>query len=292
VNVLGLELHYLDWGGSGDALVFLPAACETAHIYGDIAPAFTDRFRVVGLTTRGCGRSGRAAAYDLDTQLREVEGFLDALQITRATLAAFSASGGKAIRFAHLYPSRVTKLVVFDSVYSYIAPGLEERLGAAIVKRLGGAPDGSADRHRRYHEAWELGAWSAAMDRNLRETFAVSADGTLRSVAAPEWRAAFRADMEAGRYFEARISHPALMFFAVGLDRERLKQFDEKTRAEIGPLEEETDRRRRDQIREFRNNGSHVRIIEMTATAHYCFVHKPQEIIDAMREFLGASRGE
>ena len=286
VSVHGVSLHYLDWGGTGEALVLLPAACETAHIYGDIAPAFTDRFRVLGPTTRGCGQSGRAPAYDLDTELGELEGFLDALQIKRATLAGFSASGGKAIRFARLYPSRVAKLVVFDSVYSYIAPGLEERVGAAITRRLGGDPDDSADLHRRYHEAWELGAWSASMDRNLRETYAVSADGVLRPVGAPEWWSAFRADMNAGRYFETRISHPTLMFFAVDLDQERLKQFDEVTRADIRPLAEETDRRRQVQIEEFRKNGPLVRIIEMPATAHYCFVHKPQDVIREMRNFL------
>lgn len=286
VSVHGVSLHYVDWGGTGEALVFLPAGCETAHIYGDIAPAFTDRFRVVGPTTRGCGQSGRADRYDLDTQLTELEGFLDALQIRRAVVAGFSASGGKAIRFARLYPSRVAKLVVFDPVYSYIAPGLEEHVGAEIARSLGGDPDDSADLHRRYHEAWELGAWSAAMDRNLRDTYAASQNGALRSLAAAEWWTAFRADMKAGRYFETRVSQPTLMFFALDLDQERLKQFDDATRAGIRPLAEDTDRRRRAQMEEFRNNGSHLRIIEMAATAHYCFVHKPEEVIREMRGFL------
>jgi pimeloyl-ACP methyl ester carboxylesterase len=286
VGVNGVSLHYLDWGGTGQALIFLPAACETAHVYGDIAPAFTDRFWVLGPTTRGCGQSGRAGAYDLDAQLRDVEGFLDALQIERATIAGFSASGGKAIRFARVYPSRVRRLVIFDSVYSYIAPELEDRVGAAITRRLGGGPDDSADLHRRHHEAWELGAWSASMDRDLRETYAVSPGGLLRPVAASEWWSAFGADMKAGRYFETVISHPALMFFAVDLDQERLKQFDATTRAELRPLAEETDRRRREQIEEFKRNGPHVRVIEMPGTAHYCFVHKPQEVIRDMRRFL------
>jgi pimeloyl-ACP methyl ester carboxylesterase len=286
VEVLGVRLHYLDWGGSGDALVFLPAGCETAHIYGDIAPAFTDRFRVIGLTTRGCGQSGRADAYDLDTQLRELVGFLDTMRIEQATLAGFSASGGKVIRFARVYPSRVKRLVIFDSVYSYIAPGLEERMSAAIARRIGGRPNDSLEHQRRFHEAWELGAWSAAMGRNLRETFTVSPEGALKALAPPEWWTAFRMDMEAGLYFETQISHPALMFFAVDLDQERLKQFDEMTRAELRPLAVETDGRRRDQIQAFRKNGAHVRIMEMTAAAHYCFVHKPQEVIRAMRDFL------
>lgn len=83
--------------------------------------------------------------YDLDTQLAELEGFLNALQITRAVVVGFSASGGKAIRCARLYPSRVAKFVVFDPLYSYVAPGLEERVGAAIARSLGGDPDDSAD---------------------------------------------------------------------------------------------------------------------------------------------------
>ena len=57
-------------------------------------------------------------------------------------------------------------------------------------------------------------------------------------------------------------------------------------RAEARDGEEETDRRRRRQIEEFRKNGPHVQIIEMFKTAHYCFVHKPQDVIRAMREFL------
>lgn len=118
VTVDGVSLHYLDWGETGEPLVFLPPGCETAHIFGDIAPAFADRFRVVGPTTRGCGQSGRADAYDVDTQVKEIALFLDALGLERATVAGFSASGGKATRFARQHPTRVRRLVIFDSVYS------------------------------------------------------------------------------------------------------------------------------------------------------------------------------
>ena len=173
-----------------------------------------------------------------------------------------------------------------DFVYSYVAPGFEEQLGRAITRRVAGDPDDSAALHKQHHQAWELGAWSAAMDRNFRETYTVAPDGTLRGVGAPGWWTAYRSDMKAGRYFETLISHPTLMFFSVDLSQERLRQFDEETRAEIRPLAEDTDLRRREQIEEFKKNGSHVRIIEMSGTAHYCFVHKPQEVIRAMRQFL------
>ncbi len=115
-------------------------------------------------------------------------------------------------------------------------------------------------------------------------------NGSLEALGAPEFWTAFRADMKAGRYFETRITHPALMFFAVDLDAVRLKQFDDETRAQLRPLAEETDRRRRAQVEELRTNGSHVRIVEMPATAHYCFVHKPEDVIREMRTFFAQDR--
>ena len=144
ISGLGIQLHYLDWGGSGEALVLVPGGCETGYVFGDIAPALTDRFRVLSLTQRGCGSSGRPTdGYDLDTQLREMAGFLDALSIKAATFAGHSSGGGKITRLARLYPSRVSRLVYFDTVYSFIAPGIEEKMGAAIIKQIGGSPEES-----------------------------------------------------------------------------------------------------------------------------------------------------
>ena len=45
----GIKLHYLDWGGSGPTLLFLHGLGDTAHIFDDIAPAFSDRLHVLGL---------------------------------------------------------------------------------------------------------------------------------------------------------------------------------------------------------------------------------------------------
>jgi len=288
--VVGVSLQYLDWGGAGEALVFLPPACETPHIYGDIAPALASAFRVVGLTTRGCGLSSRAEAYDLDSQLRELEGFLDLLGVDRATIAGFSVSAGKAVRFARLFPSRVTRLVLFDPVYSYVAPGLEEQMAAAITALVGGDGGASPELFRRHHEAWELGSWSSALDRNLQESFFARPDGSLESRADERWWPAFRADMMAGRYFETHTNHPTLALFAINLERERLKQLDEATRVTLAPLIEDTESTRREQIEDFRESGRDIRIVEMPNTAHYCFVHRPEEVLEHLWAFLSAGR--
>ena len=59
VTVNGVTLHYLDWGGKGQAMLFLPGAGHSAYIFTDIAPKFADSFRVFGLTRRGHGRSDK-----------------------------------------------------------------------------------------------------------------------------------------------------------------------------------------------------------------------------------------
>ena len=42
MNVNGIRLHYLDWGGSGPALLFLAGIGSNAHLFDGFAPRFTD----------------------------------------------------------------------------------------------------------------------------------------------------------------------------------------------------------------------------------------------------------
>lgn len=50
VEVNGVGLHYLDWGGEGELLLFVPGLGGTAYLWNGIAPHFADRYRVVALT--------------------------------------------------------------------------------------------------------------------------------------------------------------------------------------------------------------------------------------------------
>ena len=55
----GERLEVLDWGGSGPPLVFLAGLENTAHVFDDFAPKFTNEFHVYGITRRGWGASSR-----------------------------------------------------------------------------------------------------------------------------------------------------------------------------------------------------------------------------------------
>jgi len=120
VTVNDVKLHYVDWGGTGPALLFLTGLGDSAHAFDSLAPAFTDRFHVLGLTRRGQAQSDKpASGYDPRSLAEDIRGFLDAMKIGRATLVGYSAAGSEQTRFAGTYPDRVEKLVYLDAADDY-----------------------------------------------------------------------------------------------------------------------------------------------------------------------------
>jgi pimeloyl-ACP methyl ester carboxylesterase len=120
ITVNDVRLHYLDWGGAGETLLFLHGMGDTAHIYDDLAPRFTNQFRVLGLTRRAHGESDiPETGYDTATLVGDIWQFLDALKIRRVILAGHSFAGDELTRFAVVHPDRVIKLIYFDSAYDH-----------------------------------------------------------------------------------------------------------------------------------------------------------------------------
>ena len=119
-RVNGITLHYLDWGGSGDLLLFLPGWSGTAHVFDDIAPAFTDRYRVVGLTRRGHGSSEKTnPERGLETLVKDEVAFIDATGAKRVILAGHSFAGLEMPLVAEALGDRVAGVVFLDAVYDW-----------------------------------------------------------------------------------------------------------------------------------------------------------------------------
>ena len=105
VNVNGIHLHYLDWGGNGPVLLFLAGLGCNAHIYDVFAPRFTDKFHVLALTRRGHGESDYpGTGYDIDTLTEDICLFLDCLQIGQAILVQHTNEGIELPHFAQFAP--------------------------------------------------------------------------------------------------------------------------------------------------------------------------------------------
>ena len=114
----GVRLHYLDWGGEGEALLFLAGTGDTAHAFDDLAPHFTDHFHVLALTRRGFGKSDKpSSGYDIPTLTDDVRGFLDEQHIDRANFVCHSAGGDEVTLFASTYPERTGKVVYLEAAY-------------------------------------------------------------------------------------------------------------------------------------------------------------------------------
>lgn len=120
----GVRLHYLDFGGRGDAVILLAGLGNTAWIYEDFGAALARRHRVLALTRRGHGASDRpAGGYDLDTLAEDLRCFMDAQGIRRAHLVGHSLAGAELTYFGGKYPDRVGALVYLDAAYDWSAEG-------------------------------------------------------------------------------------------------------------------------------------------------------------------------
>jgi hypothetical protein len=86
VTVNRVRLNYLDWGGSGPALILIHGMGANPHWFDDLAPAFTDRFHVIAYARRGHGESESKSPYDTATLTEDLRGLMDALGIAKANL--------------------------------------------------------------------------------------------------------------------------------------------------------------------------------------------------------------
>jgi pimeloyl-ACP methyl ester carboxylesterase len=114
VDLDGLKLHYLDWGGSGMPLVALHGFSGHAHTWDSTAAALSDGFRVLALDQRGHGDSDWAPRYGSRPMVDDVLRFLDTIEVDRVVLMGLSMGGNVAYMLAASHPDRVERLIILD----------------------------------------------------------------------------------------------------------------------------------------------------------------------------------
>lgn len=214
VQANGVNLHYLDWGGSGPALIFVTGMNVTPHIFDELAPRFTDRFRVLSLTRRGIGESDwPETGYDTETLARDILGFMDALGIRGATLVGWSLGGTEITRVAAIAPERVDRLVYLDAAYDYARqPELWAQDPVAVPPTE--ADLASLDAAREWFRRTQ-GMWSDAVEADAR-AINLKPDGTVTmEVTTPAINERLIQGMVSSRPDFSRIRAPVLAFYAV-----------------------------------------------------------------------------
>ena len=281
----GVRLHVLDYGGTGEPIVFLAGLGNTAHAWDDFAPSFTDRFHVIALTRRGFGESSHPkSGYDTPRLVEDIRTALDRLHFGRVILIGHSIAGEEMTRFAAKYPDRVAKLVYLDAAYDRVTaadkfddvfpvppdvPGRPEPTAADtatadayvdFVHRTRGINIPEADIRTRFrYDGW-----------NEEITVAYRSIG----VEHPNYRA---------------VRAPALAIYAVTDSVSQLEPWQRTdTEHAAGLLEmirgtEEVERPLRAQ---FRSQVAHSGVLEIHGGHHWIFVSHRDQVIAAVRRFL------
>ena len=274
VRANGIKLHYLDWGGSGDTILFLPGFNDTAHIYDQFAPRFTDHFHVMGLTRRGLGESDKPKdGYDASTRVEDIRDFLDQLQIPRVILIGHSMAGDELTLFASRYPQRTIKVVYYDAAYDRTPEGWLEGLSDPAYK------PGMITRMRM--EALDLpGASDIRVDKMPPPDEWAILVATLKAVFA------FRQDY-------TKIDAPALAFYAVTANEHYpsswlSKGADASLRAKAEAWwQEKGHAMMREDVEKFRLEIPDGEIVEFRDAKHYLFTGATADQVAAKtREFL------
>jgi pimeloyl-ACP methyl ester carboxylesterase len=117
VKANGISLHYLDWGGEGEPVVFLTGFGTPAASFNELAVGLRGRFHVYALTRRGLPPSETpAAGYELANLVADIMAFLDAKELLRVHLVGHSLAGLELTQIASRWPRRVRSLVYLDAI--------------------------------------------------------------------------------------------------------------------------------------------------------------------------------
>jgi non-heme chloroperoxidase len=286
VTVNNIALHYLDWRGEGEPLLFLHGLGDSAHIFDGLAPRLSDKFRVLALTRRGHGQSDKPeSGYDLATLAEDIRGFLDALNISQVNLAGHSIGGDEATAFVGRYPERVKRLIYLD-VYLE-RPWLNDEKPDPLADSPPTPDDfASLDSIREWIKR-QVGFWSDAQEANLRAALALMPDGSVR-VGIPKGAGMAIIQSVADFQPEAPVTQsPTLAFFAVAYTHPRLAAApDEATRAAAQAYIDHYRGQQLAAIELFKRLFPQAETVEAPDAHHHLFIQQPAEIAAKIQEFL------
>ena len=134
VNGVALAVH--EWPGKGPALVCVHGLTANHSCWASMADLLAPDFRLIAYDLRGRGESGKPeSGYSLEHHCKDLLGLLDAFGLRKAVIMGHSLGAHIGLRFAVLYPARVSKLVLVDGGLDVRAEVLDSL--APAINRLG-----------------------------------------------------------------------------------------------------------------------------------------------------------
>ena len=120
VEVKGIKLCY-DVHGNGEPVILLHGFSDRKEHWRAQVGDLSNHFKVIRLDNRGAGKSD--GEYSMEVYASDVAGLIDNLEIGRAHIIGHSMGGMIAQNFAILYPKKVNKLILLNTLPGLKPPG-------------------------------------------------------------------------------------------------------------------------------------------------------------------------
>jgi pimeloyl-ACP methyl ester carboxylesterase len=296
----GVQVELLDWGGSGRPIVLLAGLGVTAHIYDDLAPMLSSRYRVIGMTRRGHrGSSAALTGYDSPRLAEDVVRVIDATGLTRPVIVGHSFAGEEMHVLGARHAAKVAGLVYIDAAFNR-ADGSDDY--DKVAATLPPAPrPGAADRasFATLRVFLEKTYGFAGPEAHLRTRYVANADGIIQAPWAPELpiRQAMTAAIDAGykAYNPEPLRVPAVAIYAVPKSADDVMQRwynrdDPAIRervADLFRLGRESFTRHANWFDRLSGGG---RVTEI-AGPHDLFITHPREVLQQIDQFMSSIAG-
>lgn len=115
-HVNGVDLFYLDSGGSGAVMLCLHGKYGRAETFAELMRRYHGRFRIIAPDQRGHGLSGKPSLhYAGEDFAADAFALLKALHVDSAVVVGHSIGGRNAAYLAALHPELVRALVILDA---------------------------------------------------------------------------------------------------------------------------------------------------------------------------------
>jgi len=113
VKVEHAELYYETYG-KGEPLLLLHGNSQSISVFKKQIKAFSKKYQVIAVDTRGQGKStdSGTGALSYDLYAEDMKTLLDSLHIGKANILGWSDGGNTGLIMAYKYPARVKKLAI------------------------------------------------------------------------------------------------------------------------------------------------------------------------------------
>lgn len=261
VDVNGLRIHYVDWGGNGKPLVMVHGLDRVARTFDHLAMRFSPAYRVIAIDMRGHGDSGwdPKGRYLVEDHVGDLEGVVQQLGLRDLTLWG-NSTGGRVVQvFAGKHPELVSHVISED-----VGPERPRQIADNYAKRVQQEQAGWASETDLLAQLRKTNPRmsSAVLEPYVRYGTKKRADGRIEWKRDPQLVNGFVAT-DLWR-FVRNITSPIL--YIIG------------GRSNIVPLETQE---------ELKKTLPNAQLITVADVGHYPSDEKPDEVVEIANRFLG-----